>query len=68
MAKTYLELLRDPRWQKKRLEIMALDNWQCRACSSRTENLQVHHLWYTKGKNPWEYVNDALITLHSGEI
>lgn len=63
MKKEYLELLKDPRWQKKRLEIFALDHWQCRACFSKTGTLNVHHLFYISGNNPWEYENDALITL-----
>lgn len=63
MKKTYSELLRDPRWQKKRLEILSLDNWQCRNCSSKDNMLHVHHLAYRKDAMPWEYDNDALVTL-----
>lgn len=60
---TYSELLKDPRWQKKRLEILQLDHWQCRKCNDKNNTLHVHHLYYIKGNNPWEYENDALITL-----
>lgn len=60
---TYSEKLRDPRWQKKRLEIMERDGFKCRACGSGTDTLNVHHLYYDKGASPWEYENDALITL-----
>ncbi len=29
---TYSEKLRDPRWQKKRLQIFERDGWKCRVC------------------------------------
>lgn len=58
----YSELLKDPRWQKKRLEILSLDGWQCRQCNNKKETLHVHHMYYEKGKMPWEYDNSALVT------
>lgn len=61
--KSYAELLKDPRWQKKRLEIMQRDNFTCQHCFATDKSLQVHHLVYEKGKKPWEYENDELITL-----
>lgn len=61
--KSYAELLKDPRWQKKRLEIMQRDNFTCQHCLATEKSLQVHHLVYEKGKKPWEYENDELITL-----
>ena len=63
MAKTYSEKLRDPRWQKKRLEIMQRDGWACRKCFSRTKTLNVHHYFYRRGLEPWEYGDDALLTV-----
>ena len=59
----YSDLLKDPRWQKKRLEIFELDRWTCRHCRSKERTLNVHHIQYTVGKKPWEYENDKLITL-----
>jgi len=32
MKVTYAEKLKDPRWQKKRLEIMERDEWTCQWC------------------------------------
>lgn len=61
----YSKLLQDPRWQKKRLEILQRDNWTCRNCGSGLNEgvtLHVHHIRYIKGKKPWEYENDNLIT------
>jgi len=59
---TYAEKLRDPRWQKKRLEIMSRDRFTCRKCQDATKTLNVHHRYYTKGSMPWEYPDDALVT------
>lgn len=60
---TYKETLRDPRWQKKRLLILQRDNWGCVKCGSTTRNLQVHHIRYRKGFDPWEYFDSDLETL-----
>jgi uncharacterized protein YkuJ len=60
---TYSEKLKDPRWQKKRLEIFERDEWTCQSCYSQDETLHVHHLKYEKNREPWEYDNVDLITL-----
>lgn len=60
---TYSDLLKDPRWQKKRLEILQRDNFHCCQCGSSVKTLHVHHQYYTKGNMPWEYPDDTLITL-----
>ena len=56
----YWELLRDPRWQKKRLEVMEKAGFACQHCDSKTKTLNVHHGYYAKGKMPWEYEIDSL--------
>lgn len=58
---TYLEKLRDPRWQKKRLRILKRDEWRCCGCGSEDKTLHVHHLQY-KGE-PWEVQDSWLQTL-----
>ena len=60
---TYYELLRDPRWQKKRLEVMERDDFKCTACGDGTKTLNVHHLAYRKGAMPWDYELHNLTTL-----
>lgn len=60
---TYSEKLRDPRWQKKRLEIMQRDGFKCQNCNANDITLNVHHACYLKGREPWEYDDDILITL-----
>ena len=56
---------RDSRWQQKRLEIMQRDEWMCQSCYNSGEGvtLNVHHTYYEKGRAPWEYEDDSLITL-----
>lgn len=63
MAKTYSEKLRDPRWQKLRLEVMQRDGWRCLRCQSTTNELNVHHLHYERGRAPWEYPPASLETI-----
>jgi len=59
----YANLLLDPRWQKRRLEIMARDGWKCLACGSHYKTLTVHHVGYIAGMKPWEYDDAMLETL-----
>lgn len=63
MAKTYIELLKDPRWQKKRLEILQRDSWKCINCDDDKTSLQVHHKQYRYGAKPWDYEEWELETL-----
>ena len=58
----YSELLKDPRWQKKRLEVFNRDNWTCQCCLDTDSTLHVHHTKYT-GKFPWDCPDKYLITL-----
>ena len=59
----YTDLLRHPKWQKKRLEIMKRDSWSCSACHAEDQPLNVHHRRYIRGRKPWEYSEQDLITL-----
>ena len=60
---TYAELLKDPRWQRKRLEILQRDGWACTHCEAKDKTLHVDHAYYEKGKKPWEYPDKSLWTL-----
>jgi|WetSurMetagenome_2_1015567.scaffolds.fasta_scaffold161764_2 hypothetical protein len=59
----YYEKLKDPRWQKKRLEILERDEWSCRNCGDHETTLHVHHIFYLPKNDPWEISNGFLITL-----
>lgn len=58
---TYKQQLLDPRWQKKRLEILERDNFECKLCYDPGTTLHIHHIKYRKCL-AWEYENDELIT------
>ena len=62
-VKSYSEKLKDPRWQKKRLSILERDKWKCRSCLSGESTLHVHHMFYEKGREPWEAEDHSLMTL-----
>lgn len=51
----YAVKLRDPRWQKRRLEIFNLHNFTCQDCDSKDKTLHAHHCWYIHGREPWDY-------------
>lgn len=56
-------MLKDPRWQKKRLDILNRDNFKCQCCGNGELTLHVHHTKYIKGNDPWDYKNNFLVTL-----
>lgn len=61
--KSCSEKLKDPRWQKVRLQILERDKWTCRLCKSTENTLHVHHTAYRRGHDPWDYEPVTLITL-----
>jgi hypothetical protein len=62
-SNAYLALLKDPRWQKMRLEILSRDDWTCQSCTNKEKTLNVHHRYYVRGNSPWEYPPESLVTL-----
>lgn len=59
----YPEQLKNPFWQKKRLEILQRDNFTCLLCSDTFTELHIHHKEYLNGKKAWEYPNNNFQTL-----
>lgn len=59
---TYAEKLLDPRWQKRKGEILLRDNHKCRSCGATHITLHAHHIFYVEDTDPWDYSDDALIT------
>lgn len=64
----YKKLLRDPRWQKRRLEVLNAANWKCEdaGCQRNDSLLEVHHCYYIWGRDPWDYPRDCFIALCGG--
>jgi len=60
VARSYAEKLKDPRWQRKRLEVMKRADFACENCGDRESTLNVHHGYYEPGLDPWEYSDNAL--------
>src|SRR5882672_3805775 len=48
---TYSDNLRDPRWQKLRLQVLERAGWRCQCCADSKSTLHVHHLVYSG--EPW---------------
>ena len=58
--KSYYDLLKHPKWQKKRLKIIEEAGFECQNCGSKDDTLPVHHLYYEKDKAAWDYPEEAL--------
>lgn len=60
----YKEKLKDPRWQKRKCEIMTRDNFTCQECGSKEKTLCVHHKTYENCENgdPWACPDEDLVT------
>lgn len=69
-AVKYQRILKDPRWGRKREEILKINSYQCKICGN-TKTLQVHHTQYhfskrlKSFKKPWDYNQKYLIVLCS---
>lgn len=64
MAKmNYSEQLKNPNWQKRRLEALNEAGWSCRKCDATDATLHVHHKQYFKGRMAWEYESEDLEVL-----
>lgn len=59
---TYAEKLKDPRWQRLRLQILERDEWTCQWCGDTKTTLHVHHEAY-EGADPWDTDKELLTTV-----
>lgn len=59
----YSDKLKDPRWQRKRLEILQRDNFTCWYCGDNKSTLHIHHETYFKNMEPWEIYDECLTTV-----
>lgn len=63
MRETYSKKLLNPKWQRKRLEILSRSDFHCDECGDGENALHVHHKHYIKGREPWEYEDHELMAL-----
>lgn len=59
----YSQQLKDPRWQRRRLEVLNRSDFKCEWCDASDKTLHVHHTIYHKGMKPWEYKDCELLAL-----
>lgn len=59
----YARQYKDPRWQRKRLEIMQRDCFACVECGDKKSTLNVHHIRYLKDVPVWAHPPWLLVTL-----
>ena len=57
----YADLLKDPRWKKRRLDILERDGNRCQMCGEKNQ-LHIHHRTYLN-RVPWDYPDEYLVTL-----
>lgn len=62
----YGKKLQDPRWQRKRLEVMERDGFKCANCGASDKQLHVHHSYYRRDADPWDYPRGSLVTVCLG--
>lgn len=55
MSVSYSEKLKHPLWQRKRLEVLQAADFACEQCGATDKPLHVHHGYYAKGLEPWDY-------------
>ena len=60
---TYKDQIKHPKWQRKRLEIMKRDKFQCTICHCKEKQLQIHHLYYLPNTMIWDYDNECYRTV-----
>ena len=62
-ARAYQQKLKDPRWKALRLLILDRDLNTCQGCGEENVPLEVHHQYYLRGREPWDYPDDAMTSL-----
>lgn len=58
---SYAQKLKDPRWKSLRRQVLELHGHKCLLCGKKA--WQVHHQFYVRGKEPWEYDIEDLTPL-----
>lgn len=63
---TYAQKLKLPQWRQRRCERIEKAEHCCSACGGHESivgALQVHHVIYLRGREPWEYSDELLLVL-----
>lgn len=57
------EYWKHPKWLELRAKIFARDQYTCRHCGAKDRPLCLHHIFYVKGRERWDYDPQYLLTL-----
>lgn len=57
---TYAQKLTHPEWQKRRLRIMERAGFRCEWCGVQDRTLHIHHGYYQRNFEPWEYLDEVM--------
>ena len=63
LSYAYQQAILRPEWAERSTEIKIRDKFTCQKCQNKSSILHVHHKYYVFGRLPWEYPDQALITL-----
>lgn len=55
---SFADKFKDPRWLRRRAEIIAAADYQCQDCGA-TDTLEVHICYFEQGREPWDYPDEA---------
>lgn len=65
--RSYAQKLRDVRWKRRRDDLLRQRNYTCCECAqpltTGTMDLQVHHVVYISGLDPWDYPDELLLVV-----
>lgn len=56
----YAQQIKHPLWQKKRLEVLEANGYECQECRDDDTTLHVHHPFYKRGAMIWDYAKEEL--------
>ena len=59
MSSDYLIRLQDPKWKEKADQIRVQRKHTCECCGTKNAAMQIHHIYYQKGLDPWGYDDEC---------
>jgi len=57
---TYREQLKQPEWEKRRVEKLNSAGFKCEECGASNTTLEIHHIRYVWGRMAWQYTDEEL--------
>jgi len=60
---TYQEKLQTPEWRDFKFRIVEKRGCKCQECGLSDEPIQLHHVTYLRGREPWEHPESIMLLL-----